>query len=309
MSQALSRGDRAPKKVLITGASGFIGRALCVYLRGRGYAVRALTRASSSWTDLDGVERVIGDMQDLESLKAATSGVDWVAHLAAAKSDEADSDKTNVLGARNLLDACRASGVGFIVNVSTQSAKLQRKGTYALTKHAADETFRESGFPVTTLRSSLVYGDLTGGVFASLVKFAKLPIIPVMGAGTAPHWPIHVEDLGRAIEIAAMRPSTRGEIYEVGGADQASTNRLLDMISERLGRRSFKLHIPVALGLFMAKVFSILPRPPFTRSNVLGSNEHVTMDVARFIHDFEFTPRPLTQGLKELFESAGSRAG
>jgi NADH dehydrogenase len=294
----------APQKVLITGASGFIGQALCRYLHSKGYQVRALTRASSAWMEPKGIERVVGDMQDLESLRAATAGVDWVAHLAAAKSDEADSDKTNVLGARNLVDACRSNGVGFIVNVSTQSAKLQLKGRYALTKHEADEAFRGSGFPVTTLRSSLVYGDLTGGVFGSLVKFAQWPVVPVMGAGTAPHWPIHVEDLGRAIEIAALRPKTRGQIYEVGGPDRASTNQLLDYISERSGRRSTRLHVPIWLGLLLAKVFSILPRPPFTRSNVLGSNEHVSMDVERFFRDFEFTPRPLAQGLKQLFEAS-----
>jgi hypothetical protein len=54
----------------------------------------------------------------------------------------------------------------------------------------------------------------------------------------------------------------------------------------------------------MAQVFSILPRPPFTRSNVLGSNEHVSMDVGRFFRDFELTPRPLAQGLGELFEAS-----
>lgn len=294
--------------VLVTGASGFIGRTLCPYLQSRGYRVRALTRASSSWTAPNAVERVLGDMQDLESLRAATAGVDWVAHLAAAKSDEADSDKTNVLGAKNLVEACRSNAVGFIVNVSTQSAKLQRKGTYALTKHAADAAFQTSGFPVTTLRSSLVYGDRTGGVFASLIKFAQLPVVPVMGSGTAPHWPIHVEDLSRTVELAALRPTTRGEIYEVGGADQANTNQLLDMIAERLGRSSIKIHIPVWLGLLMAKVFAVLPRPPFTRSNVLGSNEHVTMDVGRFFRDFEFTPRPLAQGLDDLFGASRARA-
>ncbi len=303
MSEAEGDNGMAVQSVLVTGASGFIGRALCGYLRGRGYRVRALTRASSSWAEDGDIERVIGDMQDLASLKAATTGVDWVAHLAAAKSDEADSDKTNVLGAKNLIEACRANGVGFIVNVSTQSAKLQKKGTYAATKHQADETFHGSGFPVTTLRSSLVYGDLTGGVFASLVKFAKCPVIPVMGSGSAPHWPIHLEDLCRAIEVAALRPSTRGEVYEVGGPDQASTNQLLDLIAARLGRRGVKLHLPIWLGLLMAKVFSILPRPPFTRSNVLGSNEHVSMNVERFFRDFELRPRPLAQGLEELFEA------
>jgi nucleoside-diphosphate-sugar epimerase len=194
--------------------------------------------------------------------------------------------------------------VGFIINVSTQSAKLKRKGTYARTKDAADRIFHASHFPVTTLRSSLVYGTLTGGAFGSLIKFSKLPLIPVMGAGTSHHWPIHVNDLAHAIEIAALRPDTRGEIYELGGPDKANVNELLDAILRAQGLKRAKLHIPIWAGLFAARVFSMLPRPPFTRSNVLGSNEDVAMDVERFFRDFEFTPRPLEQGLNELFESA-----
>lgn len=293
------------ENVLVTGASGFIGRALCAYLLDKGYRVKAFTRENSRWemAPHPALERVIGNMQDRASLDGALAGVEWVAHLAAAKSDEPDSDKTNVDGARNLVEACRKNGVGFIINVSTQSAKLKRKGTYAVTKDAADQVFHSSGFPVTTLRSSLVYGNLTGGVFASLVKFAKLPVIPVMGAGTAPHWPIHVDDLAHAIEIAALRPRTRGQIYEVGGADKSNTNQLLDAIVKAQGQTRVKFHIPIWLGLLAAWVFSKLPKPPFTRSNVLGSNEDVSMDVTRFFHDFGFTPRRLSQGLDDLFRA------
>jgi nucleoside-diphosphate-sugar epimerase len=122
-----------------------------------------------------------------------------------------------------------------------------------------------------------------------------------MGAGTSPHWPIHVDDLCRAIEIAARQTTTRGQIYEVGGPDQASVNQLLDAITAVQGIKRAKLHIPIWAGLLAARVFSILPRPPFTRSNVLGSNEDVAMDVERFFRDFGFTPRRLQQGLNELF--------
>jgi nucleoside-diphosphate-sugar epimerase len=293
-----------PETVLVTGASGFVGSAVCKYLLARGYRVRGFVRKTSRWEyPADGpLERAVGDMQDPASLEAAAAGVAWVAHLAGAKSDERDSDRTNVEGASNLIEACRKQQVKFIINVSTQSAKLQRKGTYALTKEAADQVFSTSGFPVTTLRSSLVYGDLTGGVFASLIKFSRLPVIPVMGSGTSPHWPIHVEDLARAIEIAAQRPSTRGQLYELGGPDRANVNELLDAMVRAQGLKRMKLHVPIWAGLAAARVFSVLPRPPFTRSNVLGSNEDVVMDVQRFFRDFDFTPRPLQQGLGELFQ-------
>jgi NADH dehydrogenase len=205
------------------------------------------------------------------------------------------------------VQACRRGGAGFIVHVSTQSAKLKRKGTYALTKEAADKVFLESGFPVTILRSSLVYGDAESGAFGSLVKFAKLPVIPVMGPGTATHWPIHADDLARAIEVAALRPQTRGQIYDVGGADSATTNELLDLIGKTQGRARPKVHIPLGVGLLAATVFSVLPKPPFTRSNVLGSNEQVYMDVERFFREFGFTPRRLADGLSDVLRRPPQR--
>lgn len=299
----------AASLVLVTGAAGFIGRFACPYLLEKGYRIRALTRGRGPWpfASHPALTRVIGDMQDAASLDAAAAGADWVVNLAAAKSDEPDSEATNVEGARNLVQACRRGGVGFIVHLSTQSAKLTRKGTYALTKEAADRAFLESGFPVTILRSSLVYGDAVSGAFGSLVKFAKLPVIPVMGPGTAPHWPIHADDLAQAIEIAARRPQTRGQIYDVGGTDRVTTNELLDSIGRIQGRSRPKVHIPLALGLLAARVFSVLPRPPFTRSNVLGSNEHVSMDVDRFVREFGFTPRRLADGLNDVLHRPAER--
>ena len=299
----------AASDVLVTGAAGFIGRFACLYLLEKGYRVRALTRGRSRWpfAPHPALTRVVGDMQVATSLDAAAAGVDWVVNLAAAKSDEPDSEATNVLGARHLVQACRRGGARFIVHLSTQSAKLKRKGTYALTKEAADRVLLESGFPVTILRSSLVYGDAVSGAFGSLVKFARLPVIPVMGSGTAPHWPIHAEDLAQAIEIAALRPQTRGQIYDVGGTDRATTNELLDLIGQAQGRAHPKVHIPLAVGLLAARIFSALPRPPFTRSNVLGSNEQVSMDVERFIREFGFTPRRLADGLNDVLHRQAPR--
>jgi len=291
--------------VLVTGASGFVGRATCAYLLQKNYRVRALVRKTSRWTipDHANLEVSVGDMKDAASLERATVGVRWVAHLAAAKSDESHSRLTNVDGAKHLVSACRKNGVEFIINISTQSTKVQGKGIYGMTKEAADEVFHASGVPVTTLRSSLVYGNRDEGLFSSLIKFSRLPLVPVIGPGTAPHWPIHVEDLARAIEMASRKPVTRGQIYEVGGPESTSLDELIRECIQRQGLRRRIVHIPMRLGLLVARVLSVFPHPPFTRSNVLGGNVAVSMDVERFFHDFDFTPRRFKQGLDDLFHS------
>jgi NADH dehydrogenase len=281
--------------VLVTGASGFIGKTVVPYLLKQGYRVRAFIRPTSSWpfASHPHLEKAMGDMQDPASLSRALMGVHWVVHLAAAKSDEPDSELTNIGGAQNLIQACRANHVRFIINLSTQSAKLKNKGTYARTKEVADRIFHESDLSVTTLRSSLVYGRPISGAFGKLVQYSELPIVPVIGPGTAPMWPIHVEDLAHALYLAAIKPQTRGQIYEVGGPDRISLNELLDLILKWRGRHRPKWHIPVWAGLILASLFSLLPKPPFSRSNVLGTNEEIPMDVERFFQDFGFVPRRL----------------
>jgi uncharacterized protein YbjT (DUF2867 family) len=291
-----------PQAVLVTGASGFVGRSVVRHLLDRGFRVRALVRPQSQWPfdEHEKLERVLGDVRDPGSLQRACRSVDWVAHLAAAKSDEPYSEETNVGGARHLAEACHKNRVGLIVNVSTQSAKLHRKGIYGRTKEEADRILHGSGVPVTTLRVSVVYGDLYSGVFGSLVRYSRLPVVPVLGPGTTLFRPIHRDDLAAAVEIAALRPATRGKLYDVGGPDEVSLNEIIDAVLAHLGRRRWKLHIPLPLGLALARMLAVLPRPPISVSNVLGSNEDVAMDVDTFFREFDFVPRSFEQGLAEV---------
>jgi len=294
------------QKVLITGATGFIGKRTVQYFLEKNYLVKALVRHTNQdcLVEHPNLEVISGNMQDYTSLRQATQEIQWVIHLAAAKSDEQDSYQTNVQGAENLLKACKESGVSYIINVSTQSAKIKKKGVYADTKFKADQLFINNPIPITTLRPSVVYGDKENGVFGSLVKASNLPFIPIFGSGEWRCRPIHVEDLIKTFELAFLHPEKHYRTYDIGGPDEISLNGLIDRITSILNKRPLIVHLPAWIGYAAAKMLSfIFTKPPITISNILGSTQNTEMDTQTYFRDFSFTPRCLDKGLQEIFAS------
>ncbi len=291
--------------VLVTGATGFIGQAVVRLLLQEGYRVRALVCPSRIWPFPfhPALQRVDGDMRDRASLQVAADKVDWIAHLAAAKSDERDSWEVNVEGAKHLIDTAREAGVAFLINVSTQSAKLSCRGVYGNTKSEADALLQTSGVPTTTLRVSVVHGDVPAGIIGSIIRSSRLPFIPVFGDGTARFSPIHRDDLAHIVLLAAKRPETRGKTYDVGGPEPLSFNELIRAVVAKQGKRRPLLRFPVAIGLWLARMLSFLHHPPFTESNVLGGAEDVPMDLQMAFREFGYVPRPFSQSIEGLFSS------
>lgn len=285
-----------------------IGRAVTEHFLQRGYNVRAMVHRASPFSADAHLQVFRGDMTDPAFVRSAVSGTDFIVHLAARKSDEADSVAVNEGGARILLQAATAAHVRRIINISTQSVKLSKHGLYAASKAAADHVLASGSVPVTTLRLSVAYGDLRSGILGTLLSFAKLPIVPVIGSGKASFRPIHHQDIALAIERLLRNPEAAGKIYDAGGPDIWSFDELLRECGRRIGRpRLFLLHLPTPVAMLIARMLSGLRRPPITVSNVLGSEAVVEMDTAEFFHDIGFRPRTLCEGLDLFFLAAGDR--
>lgn len=109
---------------LVTGGGGFLGRGIVFALLGEGHTVRSLTRSAYPELQKSGVETVRGDIADPEAVQAAVAGCDVVFHTAAkvgAAGEYEAFHRTNVVGTQNVIDACRAQGVGRLVYTSTPS--------------------------------------------------------------------------------------------------------------------------------------------------------------------------------------------
>jgi NADH dehydrogenase len=292
--------------ILVTGAGGFIGRAVVARLAAHGYQVRAMQRpgARPAFDVSESIEIVRADMRDAAALQTAVRGCSAVVHLAAAKSDESDSEEINVGGARLLVRACESTHCHRLINVSTQSTKIARKGTYARTKLAADRVFMASTLQVTTLLPSVVYGESGEGVFGTVLGFVrKAPWILVLGDGSWASAPVYVGDVCSAVVASLATPATIGRAYDIGGPDSVTFDELIDRLGAAVGRRPHKLHVPFSLALCLAQVLSRLPRAPITVSNVLGSNQDTHIDIAAARRDFDFDPIGLDVGLQRVIGS------
>ena len=289
--------------ILVTGAAGFIGKDVVGRLLLQGWHVRAMTRrgATSPFGQNDRLQVVGADMLDAESLNRAVRDSVAVVHLAAAKSDEKESEDINVGGARRLVAACRSAGCRRLINISTQSAKIAEKGIYARTKNDADRVFHDSGLSVTTLLPSVVYGEEKNGVFGTILKLVqKAPIVPIFGDGNWISAPVYVGDLSSAIISCLQSEGTAGKKYDIGGPDLVRFDDLVDQIGLAAGIRRPKLHIPFAVALWIARLAAHLPHSPITVSNVLGSNQDTQIDIGPARRDFGFDPLGLPAGLNRI---------
>jgi len=297
-------------RVVVTGASGFIGTALAPRLLAAGHLLRLMIRRPPEAPPAPGAEVVSGDLTSPESLRAAVAGADAVIHLGAATSvgrlDPALAYRVNVGGASALIETCRAAGCRRVVVLSTQHVHLRRCGVYGRTKRIADTLFADSGLDVTILRPSLVYGPGSRGVFVKLAGLVRrLPVIPVIGPGTWELRPVYLDDVVTLIVETLARPDMIGRTYDVGGTERTTYNDFLAAICAALGRPCRRVHIPLACGFAMAWLLErALANPPLTMDNVYGSLLDVPCDLRALLRDFRPTLTPLGVGLRRTFAEA-----
>jgi nucleoside-diphosphate-sugar epimerase len=252
-------------KVLVTGASGFIGRAVCPELLERGHEVVALVRRLG--TQPNGTTAVEGDLTDADSLKSALTQAkpDCVAHLAAEIGSQRDTSKieaVNIQGMRRLIDACREAGSPRVVFVSTvvtgdpkgdlleEDKPLPVETPYGRSKQEGERMLRESGLTHAVIRPGHVYGP--GGWYAKeiVARLRQPGRFVVVGRGDNWWDMVRVEDVAAAIADAAER-APNGAVYHVADDEPITMYDFVSLTAEALGRGKPR-RVPVAVARIVA---------------------------------------------------------
>lgn len=279
-------------RVLVTGASGLLGRSVAAALAARGDAVTTFQRRPAG---VPGAADVRGSVTDPGAVARAVDGHDAVVHLAAKVSfagDVADFHRTNVEGTRTLLDAARATGVGRFVFVSSPSvahtgtsivgasagpAEPQlARGNYARTKAAAElEALAADGpgFAVLAVRPHIVWGPGDTQLVQRVVDRAAAGRLPVLDAGAALIDTTYLDNAVSAIVAALDRAEgAHGEALVVTNGEPRPVAELIAGICRAAGVRPPTWSVPGRLarvaGGVVEAVWRVRPgedEPPMTR--------------------------------------------
>jgi uncharacterized protein YbjT (DUF2867 family) len=251
-------------KVLVTGATGFVGPAVANAIADAGHDVRVLERKPGAWREA-GIrcqEAVQGDVTDADSLRRAANGMEVVVHLVAIRQGKREQfERVMVEGTRNLIAAAKEADAGRFVLMSALGVTEQNKDLvpYYGAKWAMEQDTKASGLEHVIFRPSFIFGR-DGGILPTFVKLAKLsPFTAIMGSGEQRIQPIWIDDLAayfaRAIEV---RETNR--TFELGGPDVVDWNELWRRIRALLGiRRRPMIHMPIGLMRVPAVVTERLP--------------------------------------------------
>ena len=259
-------------KVLVTGATGFVGPNVANAIVGAGHDVRVLERKPGSW-EKAGIrcqEAVQGDMTDAASLQSAVEGQEVVVHLVAIRQGRPEQfQRVMIEGTRNLVTAAEAAGVKRFVLMSALGTSEETKDLvpYYNAKWQMEQDVQRSGIEHVIFRPSFIFGR-DGGILPTFVRLARLaPVTGIVGSGEQRIQPIWIDDASAYFAAAVDKPEAAGQTFEIGGPDVVSWNELWQRIRAQLGiRRRPTMHLPTRLMRIPAAVTERLPgNIPLTR--------------------------------------------
>ncbi len=267
--------------ILVTGATGFVGRHVVRELLPHAGRVRAMVRDARGAAGLEGLdcELVRGDVTDLASVTAAVRGCRTVVHLVGIiRGAPQQFDAVIANGTRNVARAARETGARRIVHMSalgTSQASAEAVPYFRAKLHA-EEIVAASGVTHTILRPSFVFGA-DGGSLPLFLKIARLsPLTPIVGNGTQRFQPVWVDDVARAVRLAVQNETDAPSLVELGGPDVVDWNAFWALLKRTLGTSRPAVHVPTWFLRPQAALFERLPRPLLTRDQLrmleLGDN-------------------------------------
>ena len=296
--------SQQPLTVLVTGATGFIGRRLVPALLEEGHDVRAMTRHPDSY---DGPGKPVhGDVHDAGTLAGALTGVDVAIYLVHSLDDE-DFERMDATAAEDFGLAAAATGVRQIVYLGGLGADGEDLSPHLRSRREVERLLADSRVPVTVLRAAIVIG--AGSISWEMTR----QLVENLPAMAVPKWaqtltqPIGIDDAIRYLVGVVGRQEAFGRVLEIGGADRLTYVDMLQQAAEVMhGHRLPIVKVPVLTPRLSSQWLSLVTDIDTTTGRNLvdsmGTEVIVTDDAIRDIVPGE--PMTYQEAVRRAVEDA-----
>jgi uncharacterized protein YbjT (DUF2867 family) len=295
-------------RIVVTGGTGFIGSRVVKQLLGGGDDILVTTRDPGRDPFGGRVELVQAFAGDALSLGKAFTKADVVVHTIQFPNHPVEDPgrgrtymEVDGAGTEVAVRTARKLGVRRFVYVSGAGAGQGRPQPWFRAKDRAEAAIRESGLQAGIVRPSWVYGAGDRSMNRFLAFCRRLPVVPVIGNGRTPVYPMYVDDLARCLVELVRREDARDKTFEVGG-ERLTMDQVVRTIQDVLGRRRPLLHHPVGLMKLLVLPMRLMPEPILSPGAVDFITTEVEIDPRPAREYFGFPFRPLADGLREYVD-------
>ncbi len=287
------------RRVVVTGAAGFVGCHTCRILAGKGWQVRALVRSATKAAERLAhlpVEIRIGDIRDPAYLASSMDGATAVVHLAAiAIEHDGDTyESANTNATRAVIESASNARVRRILHMSQNGSDSKSPYRFLRSKGIAQDIVTSSDLDWTVLRPSIIFGreDEFVNMLARLVRLTPF-VLPLPDNGRARFQPIAVDDVAQVIAHALSDESTHRQIFPLGGSAELTLRQLAERILVAMNANRAVIGVPTAIiRPLVAALWHLVPKPPVTPEllDILALNNTVPDNA--LVSVFGISPTP-----------------
>ncbi len=288
-------------KVLLTGATGYVGGRLLPLLIDANHQVRCLTRRETTKNSLsrEGVEVVVGSALDIGSLEQALVGIETAYYFIHSMGDTEDFEKTDRLAADNFAQACSNQKVKRIVYLGGLGDPSDKLSKHLRSRQEIGDILRTSTASVIEFRASIIIGS--GSLSFEMIR-ALVERLPVM---VCPKWvrvlaqPISIEDVLSYLVEVLEHPIIESQLYEIGGPEQVSYGEIMRRYAKQRKLRRMMVPVPL-LTPYLSSLWLGLVTPLYSRVgkklvDSLRNSTLVSNNQAR--DEFSIVPRTVDQAI------------